>query len=244
MSYNSPFERNSRASPAYGAGMRAIEVDVGLRRYMLQVYNLMAAGLSLTGLVAYAAVATGVYQQIAGTPLIWLVMLAPLGAVLFLSFRIDRMSAGAAQATFWTYAALMGLSLAGIFLLFTGTSIARVFFITAGTFAAMSLYGYTTQRDLSQFGSFLFMGLIGIVLASLVNIFIGSSALQFAISVIGVIVFTGLTAWDTQRIKELYLESDPGDVLTKKALMGALSLYLDFINLFVMLLQLVGQRRE
>jgi uncharacterized protein len=244
MSYNSPFERDSRPSPTYGAGMRAIEVDVGLRRYMLQVYNFMAAGLGLTGLVAYAAVATGFYQQIAGTPLIWLVMLAPPGAVLFLAFRIERMSAGAAQATFWTYAALMGLSLAGIFLLFTGTSIARVFFITAGTFAAMSLYGYTTQRDLSQFGSFLFMGLIGIVLATLVNIFIGSSALQFAISVIGVIVFTGLTAWDTQRIKEIYLESDPGDVLTKKALMGALSLYLDFINLFVILLQLVGQRRE
>jgi len=244
MSYNSPFERDPRPSPAYAAGMRAIEVDVGLRRYMLQVYNFMAAGLAVTGLVAYGAVATGFYQQIAGTPLIWLVMLAPLGAVLFLSFRIESLSIGAAQATFWTYAALMGLSLAGIFLLFTGTSIARVFFITAGTFAAMSLYGYTTQRDLSQFGSFLFMGLIGIVLASFVNIFIGSSALQFAISVIGVIVFTGLTAWDTQRIKEVYLESDPGDVLTKKALMGALSLYLDFINLFVMLLQLVGQRRE
>ena len=244
MSYNSPFERDPRPSPAYGAGMRAIEVDVGLRRYMLQVHNFMAAGLGVTGLVAYGAVATGFYQQIAGTPLIWLVMLAPLGAVLFLSFRIESLSIGAAQATFWTYAALMGLSLAGIFLLFTGTSIARVFFITAGTFAAMSVYGYTTQRDLSQFGSFLFMGLIGIVLASFVNIFIGSSALQFAISVIGVIVFTGLTAWDTQRIKEVYLESDPGDVLTKKALMGALSLYLDFINLFVMLLQLVGQRRE
>ena len=171
-------------------------------------------------------------------------MLAPLGAVLFLSFRIDRMGVGAAQATFWTYAGSMGLSLAGVFLLFTGTSIARVFFISAGTFAAMSLYGYTTQRDLSQFGSFLFMGLIGIVLASLVNIFIGSSALQFAISVIGVIVFAGLTAWDTQRIKEVYLVSDPGDVATKKALIGALALYLDFVNLFVMLLQLVGQRRE
>jgi uncharacterized protein len=138
----------------------------------------------------------------------------------------------------------MGLSLAGIFLVFTGASIARVFFISAATFAAMSLYGYTTRRDLSQFGSFLFMGLIGIVLASLVNIFIGSSALQFAISVIGVIVFTGLTAWDTQRIKEVYLASDPGDVMTKRALIGALALYLDFINLFVMLLQLAGQRRE
>jgi uncharacterized protein len=244
MSYNSPFDQGSWRRPVYRAGVRAIDVDLGLRRYMLQVYNYMAAGLAVTGLVAYAAVTTGFYQQVAGTPLIWLIMLAPLGAVLFLSFRIEQMSAGAAQATFWTYAALMGLSLASIFLLFTGTSIARVFFIAAGTFAAMSLYGYTTQRDLSRFGSFLFMGLIGIVLASLVNIFIGSSALQFAISVIGVIVFTGLTAWDTQRVKEIYLETDPRDVLTKKALMGALALYLDFINLFVMLLQLVGQRRE
>src|SRR5215469_9563149 len=194
MSYNSPFDQGSRPRPVYGAGVRGIDVDLGLRRYMLQVYNFMAAGLGVTGLVAYGAVATGLYQQIAGTPLIWLIMLAPLGAILFLSFRIEQMSAGAAQATFWTYAALMGLSLAGIFLLFTGTSIARVFFVIAGTFAAMSLYGYRTQRDLSQFGSFLFMGLIGIVLASLVNIFIGSSALQFAISAIGVIVFTGLTA--------------------------------------------------
>jgi uncharacterized protein len=244
MSYDPRFNQGSWPRPAYGGAVPGIDVDLGLRRYILQVYNLMAAGLGLTGLVAYAAVATGFYQQIVGTPLIWLIMLAPLGAVLFLIFRIERMSLGAAQATFWTYAVLMGLSLAGIFLLYTGTSIARVFFITAGTFAAMSLYGYTTQRDLSQFGSFLFMGLIGIVLASLVNIFIGSSALQFAISVIGVIVFTGLTAWDTQRVKEVYLESDPGDVLSKKALMGALTLYLDFINLFVMLLQLVGQRRE
>jgi uncharacterized protein len=164
--------------------------------------------------------------------------------VLFLSFRIERMSLGTAQATFWGFAALMGLSLAGIFLVFTGASIARVFFISAATFGAMSLYGYTTRRDLSQVGSFLFMGLIGIVLASLVNLFLASSALQFAISVIGVLVFTGLTAWDTQRIKEVYVASDPGDVLAKKALMGALALYLDFINLFVMLLQLTGQRRS
>ena len=244
MSYDPRFAQGSWRRPAYGAAVPGLDVDLGLRRYMLQVYNFMAAGLGLTGLVAYAAVATGFYQQIATTPLIWLVMLAPLGALLFLAFRVERMSAGAAQATFWTYAALMGLSLAGIFLLYTGASIARVFFISAGTFAAMSLYGYTTQRDLSRFGSFLFMGLIGIVLASLVNIFIASSALQFAISVIGVIVFTGLTAWDTQRVKEVYLESDPRDVMSKKALMGALSLYLDFINLFVMLLQLAGQRRE
>jgi FtsH-binding integral membrane protein len=242
MAYNSPGTREPWPRSAYGGA--GVEIDLGLRQYMLRVYNFMAGGLALTGLVAYVAVATGFYQQIAGTPLLWIVMLAPLGAVLFLSFRIERMSAGAAQATFWGYAALTGLSLAGIFLVFTGASIARVFFISAATFAAMSLYGYTTRRDLSQFGSFLFMGLIGIVLASLVNIFIGSSALQFAVSVIGVLVFTGLTAWDTQRIKEVYLASDPGDVMTKKALMGALALYLDFVNLFVMLLQLTGQRRE
>ena len=138
----------------------------------------------------------------------------------------------------------MGISLASIFLVFTGASIARVFFITAGTFAAMSLYGYTTRRDLSQFGSFLFMGLIGIVIASLVNMFVGSSALQFAISVIGVIVFTGLTAWDTQQIKEMYFEGDYGEVASKKAVMGALRLYLDFVNLFMMLLQLMGVRRD
>src|SRR6516164_1551517 len=244
MSYNSPFDHGSWQRPVYRAGVSAFDVDLGLRRYMLQVYNYMAAGLGVTGLVAYVAVATGFYQQIAGTPLIWLIMLAPLGAVLFLSFRIEQMSAGAAQATFWTYAALMGLSLAGTFLLFTGTSIVRVFFITAGTFAAMSLYGYTTQRDLSQFGSFLFMGLIGIVIASLVNIFIGSTALQFAISVIGVIVFTGLTAWDTQQIKEMYYAGDGSEIAGKKAIMGALRLYLDFINLFMMLMQLLGTRRD
>jgi uncharacterized protein len=243
MSYNSPPNRGSWSRPAYSSGAR-VGVDFGLRHYMLRVYNFMAAGLGVTGLVAYAAAATGFYQQIAGTPLIWLVMLAPIGMVLLLSFRIEHMSLAAAQAAFWGYAALMGLSLAGVFLAYTGVSVARVFFITGATFAAMSLYGYTTRRDLSQFGSFLWMGLIGIVLASLVNIFIASSALQFAISVIGVVVFTGLTAWDTQRIKEIYLASDPGDVLAKKALMGALALYLDFINLFVLLLQLTGQRRD
>jgi uncharacterized protein len=242
MAYQFPGAHEPRPQPIYGAAR--VDIDLGLRQYMLRVYNFMAAGLGLTGVVAYAAVATGFYQQIAGTPLIWAIMLAPLAAVLFLSLRIEKMSAGAAQAIFWGYAALMGLSLAGIFLVYTGTSVARVFFISAATFGAMSLYGYTTKRDLSQFGSFLFMGLIGIVLASVVNIFIASSALQFAISAIGVLVFTGLTAYDTQRIKEVYLASDPGDVLTKKALMGALALYLDFVNLFVMLLQLTGQRRS
>jgi FtsH-binding integral membrane protein len=239
MNNNEKLIRCTRTNPVDGA-----VIDTGLRRYMLSIYNYMAAGLGLTGLVAYISVATGLYQQIATTPLIWVAMLAPLGAVLFLSFRIDRLSFGTAQAIFWGYAALMGLSLAGILLLYTGTSVPRVFFITAGTFAAMSLYGYSTSRDLSRIGSFLFMGLIGIVLAGIVNIFIGSSALQFAISVIGVLVFTGLTAYDTQRIKEVYFTSGTGGDLGKTALMGALTLYLDFINLFIMLLQLTGGRRE
>jgi hypothetical protein len=221
-----------------------VGIDAGLRQYMLRVYSYMAGGLALTGLVAYAAVTTGFYQAVYGTPLFYVVLFAPLALVLLLSFRIQKMSLGAAQASFWAYAALVGLSLAGIFLVYTGASVARVFFITAGAFAATSLYGYTTRTDLTGFGSFLFMGLIGIVLASVVNIFLASSALQFAISVIGVLVFTGLTAWDTQQIKEMYWEGD-GDVIAgKKAIMGALRLYLDFINLFIMLMQLMGVRRD
>jgi len=220
------------------------QIDAGLRAYMQRVYTYMAGGLALTGIVAYAAAASGFYQSIAGTPLIWIVMLAPLGFVLVLSFGIQRMSAGTAMLLFWFYAAVMGLSLGGIFLVYTGTSIARVFFITAATYGAMSLYGYTTKTDLSGFGSFLLMGLIGIVIASLVNLFIGSNTLQFVISIIGVIVFVGLTAYDTQRIKEMYLESDTVEIADKKAVLGALALYLDFINLFMLLLQLFGQRRE
>src|SRR3982075_3115643 len=226
------------------AGPVTAEIDAALRAHMQRVYGYMAGGLALTGLVAYAAAVSGFYQAIAGTALIWIVMLAPLGFVLALSFGIQRMTAGTAMLLFWIYAAVMGLSLGGIFLVFTGTSIARLFFITAATFGAMSLYGYTTRTDLSNFGSFLLMGLIGIVIASIVNIFIGSSALQFAISIIGVIVFVGLTAYDTQRIKEIYLESDTVEVAGKKAVLGALALYLDFINLFMLLLQLFGQRRQ
>jgi FtsH-binding integral membrane protein len=222
-----------------------VAIDAGLRQYMLRVYNYMGSGLALTGIVAYVVANTpSLVQAIFGTPLQWVVMLAPLGFVLVLSFGINKLSFAAAQAVFWAFAVAMGASLASIFLVFTGTSIARVFFITAGTFAAMSLYGYTTKTDLSRFGSFLMMGLIGIIIASLVNVFIGSTALQFAISVIGVLVFVGLAAYDTQRIKEIYLETDDGETMGKKALMGALSLYLDFINLFMMLMQLFGQRRE
>jgi FtsH-binding integral membrane protein len=239
MSYN---DSNRRAP--YGRLEVPAVVDAGLRAHMLRVYNYMAGGLAVTGLVAYAAAASGFYQSIAGTPLIWVVMLAPLAFVLVLSFGIERMSAATAAIVFVIYAAVMGLSLGGIFLVFTGASIARVFFITAATYAAMSLYGYTTRSDLSKFGAFLFMGLIGIVIASLVNIFLRSDAVQFVISIIGVVVFVGLTAYDTQRIKEMYLESDSEEVAGKKAIMGALALYLDFINLFMLLLQLFGQRRQ
>jgi len=220
------------------------QIDVGLREHMLRVYNYMASGLALSGIVAYLGASTGFYLSIAQSPLIWVVMLAPLGAVLFLSFRLQQMSFFTAQVTFWVFATLMGLSLSYIFLRYAGADIARVFFITAGTFAAMSLYGYTTKRDLSAFGSFLMMGLIGVIIAGLVNIFLQSAAFQFAISVVGVLVFVGLTAWDTQRIKEVYLETDDHATAGKKAIMGALALYLDFINLFVLLLQLFAGRRE
>ncbi len=220
------------------------EMDMGLRRYMLRVYNYMGGALALTGIVAYFAASSGFYASIANTPLVWVVMLAPVGLALLLGFGIQKMSLGTAQAAFWAYAGLMGLSLAGIFMIYTGTSIARVFFITAGTFGAMSLYGYTTNRDLSGMGSFLMMGLIGVMIAGLVNMFLQSAMMQFVISVVGVLVFVGLTAYDTQRIKEMYWEGD-GDVIAgKKAVMGALQLYLDFVNLFVMLLQLFGQRRD
>jgi FtsH-binding integral membrane protein len=225
-------------------GPARTEVDVGLRQYMLRVYNYMAGGLVLTGVVSYGAAASGLYQSIVGTPLYWIVLFAPLVFVIFLSFRIEKMSLGAAQLSFWGYAGLVGLSLSGIFLVYTGASIARVFFITAATFGAMSLYGYTTRSDLSRFGSFLMMGLFGIIITSLANMFLASSGVQFAISIIGVLIFVGLTAWDTQRIKGLYIEADGEVVAGKKAIVGALALYLDFLNLFLMLMQLLGNRRR
>jgi FtsH-binding integral membrane protein len=222
-----------------------VGIDVGLRNYMLRVYNYMASALALTGIVAYAfAGYLETNRALVHSPVMWLIILAPFGLVMLLSFGINRLSAAAAQGIFWLYAGLMGLSMSTIFLTYTGSSIARVFFITAGTFAAMSLYGYTTKRDLSQMGSFLFMGLIGIVIASLVNMFLASSALQFAICVIGVVVFVGLTAWDTQSIKEMYYEGDGSEIAAKKSVMGALRLYLDFVNLFMMLIQLLGVRRD
>ena len=218
-------------------------MDEGLRAYMLRVYNYMASGLTLTGLVAYFVANTPfLMNAIFGTPLMWVVMLALFGMVMFLGGKIRTMSVGAAQTSFWVFAILMGVFLASIFVVYTGTSIARVFFITAGLFGTMSLYGYTTKRDLTGMGSFLFMGLIGIILASVVNWFMQSTALEFAISVIGVLVFVGLTAYDTQKIKNSYVEGDTTDVSGKKAIMGALRLYLDFINLFLMLLRLFGSR--
>lgn len=220
-------------------------IDEGLRSHMLSVYNYMGLALALTGLTAFVTATTPfMVQLIFGTPLQWVVILAPLGFIFFLGAKVRTMSVSAAQITFWSFAVVMGLSLASVFLVFTGESIARVFFITAATFGAMSLYGYTTSRDLSKFGSFLVMGVIGIVIAMLVNLFLQSSALQFAISVIGVLVFTGLTAYDSQRIKEEYtdLQLQGADVVTKGAIMGALSLYLNFINLFMMLLHLFGNR--
>jgi uncharacterized protein len=232
-------------------------LDEGLRAYMLRVYNYMAGGVFVTGLVAYlvssAATTTGPTgakgltqfgQLIYVSPLKWVIMLAPLASVFFISFRIYKMSVGAAQLAFWVFAAAMGASLSSIFLVYTGQSITQVFFVTAAAFGGLSLYGYTTKRDLSGWGSFLIMGVIGIIIAALVNLFLQSSALQFAISVIGVLVFAGLTAYDTQRIKDGYHEL-MGDMTatSKAAIMGALSLYLDFINMFMLLLQLFGRRQ-
>ncbi len=252
--------------PRFGATVaRGAEsaVDAGLRAHMIRVYNYMASGLVITGIAAFlayslattsdpaAAAATlqnGVMLTGFGTALfgglMWVLMLGTLGMVFFLSFRIGHMSVGAAQATFWVYAGLLGVTLSSIFVMYTATSITQVFIITAGTFGAMSLWGYTTKRDLTGMGSFLFMGLIGIIIASVVGIFWHSTALQFAISVIGVLVFTGLTAYDTQKIKEIYYVGDDGTVAGRKAIMGALRLYLDFVNLFLMLLRLFGQGRN
>ena len=235
----------SRSTEIVRARMSHAAIDAGLRQFMISVYNYMASGLALTGVVAYGAAETGLYTSLINTPLLfWGVSLAPLALVFLLSFRIEKMSLGAAQAAFWRYAALVGLSLSGIFFVYTGTSIARTFFITAATFLAMSLYGYTTRTDLARIGSFLLMRLFGIIFASLANIFLASSALQLAISVIGVLVFVGLTAYDTQRIREIYLNIDSPAIAGKKAIVGALALYLDFLNLFILLMQLTGDRRS
>ncbi|MEJ8476381.1 Bax inhibitor-1/YccA family protein [Roseibium algae] len=258
----STFNRDSQSAYSVAGTHADAAIDQGLRSYMLGVYNYMTIGLALTGFFALAVFTMTVTQDPSSaaasladgtmltslgvtlytSPLKWVVMLAPLGMVMYLSFRISSMSASTARTTFLVYAAVMGISLSSIFLIYTSGSIARVFFITAASFGALSLFGYTTKKDLSAMGSFLFMGLIGIVIASVVNIFLASSALQFAISVIGVLVFAGLTAYDTQQIKSMYYEGDDSETATKKSVMGALRLYLDFINMFLMLLQLFGNR--
>ncbi|HEY5048340.1 MAG TPA: Bax inhibitor-1/YccA family protein [Rhizomicrobium sp.] len=244
--YNNPVLRGQTAA----AGV----IDAGLRAYMLRVYNYMLVGLTLTGATAWVTAnipqirnlffhidpATG---RIGMSMLGWIALLAPLGLVLFLSFRISRMSLPAARATFWVYAALMGIGMAPVLLLYTGASVGEVFFITAGTFGAMSLWGYTTKRDLTGFGSFLFMGLIGLMIAMVVNMFLHSAMMQWIVSVAGVLIFTGLTAYDTQNIKEMYVANDDGTVAGRKAIFGALKLYLDFINLFLFMLRLMGNRR-
>ena len=244
--------RNYQSRPGQTGAQSATMIDEGLRAYMLKVYNLMALGLAITGIAAFvtAQMAIGSDGQLTAfgqaiylSPLKWLVILAPVGLVFFMSFRIHTMSVSAAQTTFWVYAALMGLSLSSIFMVYTGASIVQTFFVTAASFGALSLYGYTTKRDLSAMGSFLIMGLFGLIIASLVNLFMQSSAMQFAISVIGVGVFAGLTAYDTQTIKEMYYEGDDATTSGRKAIMGALNLYMDFINLFIFMLQFLGDRR-
>jgi FtsH-binding integral membrane protein len=242
------FDRPTIAAQRAGT---AAAIDEGLRSYMLKVYNYMGIGLVVTGLVSYfsAQAAVGADGQLTAwgslifqSPLMWVIAFAPLAFVLVLSFGINKLSGATAQLLFWVFAAVMGLSLSSIFMVYTDASIAKVFFISAATFGAMSLYGYTTKRDLTGVGNFLIMGLIGLIIASLVNIFLASSALDFAISIVGVLIFVGLTAYDTQKVKESYDQGMGAEVLQKTAVMGALSLYLDFINLFLMLLRLFGNR--
>jgi FtsH-binding integral membrane protein len=252
----SDFDRNYASLRGVGTD-RAVAYDMGLRAHMIRVYNYMAGGVALTGLLAWFTYQASVVTNASGTivsltpfgqtlfesPLKWVLMLAPLGLVFFMSFRINHMQASTAKLLFFVYAGVMGMSLAIIFMLYTQTSITRVFFISAATFGALSLYGYTTQRSLDGMGSFLIMGLFGLIIASLVNIFLKSSGLDWALSVIGVLIFAGLTAWDTQKIKEFYDPQDDGTIAGRKAIMGALSLYLDFINMFMMMLRLFGDRR-
>jgi len=252
----SDFDRNIASARGYGAD-RAVAVDAGLRAYMIRVYNTMAMGVALTGIVSWftynAAVVTNEAgkvvsltsfgQTLFSGPATIVLFLATLGLVFFMSFRVHTLSLGTANLLFYVYSALMGLMLASVFLVYTGQSITRVFFITAASFGALSLYGYTTQRDLGPIGSFLIMGLFGLILASIVNIFLASSAMTFVISVVGVLIFAGLTAYDTQRIKEMYDVNDDGTIAGRKSVMGALTLYLDFINMFLMLLRLFGDRR-
>ena len=220
------------------------DVDVGLREYMLRVYNFMAAGLAVTGLVAYGlSTQPQLIISMHASGLIWVFLVATLGTVWYFSSRLAHMSASTAQGLFWGVSVLYGIVFSSIFLVYTGASIAKTFFIAASMFMAMSLYGYTTKRDISNWGSFLFMGVIGMIIAIVVNIFLQSAMLDFLISCVGVLVFTALTAYDTQQIKETYYVGDSGDVATKKAVSGALKLYIDFVGIFIYLLHFLGIAR-
>lgn len=236
----------SKPNSFASAASRVTTYDSSLREYMVKVYNFMSIALAISGVVAFSVSnSPALLSLLFGTPLSWVVILAPLGFVMFFSYKLNSISAQKAKTYLWIYSSLMGLSLASIFVIYTGTSIARIFFISASVFGAMSFYGYTTKKDLTGFGSFLMMGLIGLIIASLVNLFLKSSALEFALSVIGVFLFIGLTAYDTQKIKQSYYQfAGNSEMVSKAAVMGALNLYMDFINLFIMLLRLFGDRRN
>ena len=237
--------RTSYGAPAGRADARDVAFDAGLRSYMLSVYNYMASGVLLTGIVALLFARSGMAAElfVNGGILKWVVILAPLGMVMWLSFGINRLSEGAAKGIYWAYAVAMGLSLSTIFLVYTGASIASTFFASAAAFGGLSLYGYTTKRDLSGFGTFLIMGLVGLIVASLINLFLQSSAMDFVISIIGVLLFAGLTVYDTQKIKSMYFHVQGSEMVGKSVVMGALTLFLDFINLFLFLLRFMGVRR-
>ena len=244
------FDPRATASPqpaTIGAGRESVAFDAGLRSHMLKVYNYMASGVLLTGIVAMLFSRGGLESPAAqvfinGGILAWVIMLSPLALVMIMSFGINRISTGAAQAMFWAYAVLMGLSLSTIFLVYTAGSIAETFFATAAAFAGLSLWGYTTKKDLSAFGTFLIMGLGGLIVASLINVFLKSDGMQLVISALGVLIFAGLTAYDTQKIKSMYFAVAGSDFAGKAVVMGALTLYLDFINLFLFLLRFMGSR--
>ena len=217
--------------------------DAGLRSYMLSVYNYMASGVLLTGIVAMLFANSGLAEQVLSTPLRWLIVLAPLGFVMAMSFGLNRMSTGTLQTLFWAFAVSMGLSMSSIFLVYTGISIAQTFFAVTAGFVALSLYGYTTKKDLSGIGTFLIMGVVGLLVAMVINMFLQSSAMALAISGIGVLLFAGLTAYDTQKIKSMYAHVAGTDMMGKVVIMGALNLYLDFVNMFTFLLSFMGDRR-
>jgi FtsH-binding integral membrane protein len=238
-----PRSTAAAAAAAATAGTQADVRDAGLRSYMLSVYNTMGSGVLLTGIVALLFANSGMAAQVMQTPLRWVIMLAPLAFVMVLSFGINRLQTSTAQAIYWAFTVVMGLSMSTIFLVYTGQSIATTFFATAAAFGGLSLYGYTTKRDLSAFGTFLIMGLVGLLVAMVINIFVQSTALQMAISFIGVLLFAGLTAYDTQKIKSMYFYVAGSDMVGKTVIMGALTLYLDFINMFMFLLRFMGDRR-